>query len=156
MRLDHLATPRKEQNTTDMDLFLSTGMTLGLSAGFSPGPLTALVIAHSLRHGTREGLKVAMAPFITDVPIVLISIFALAQLRDSQAAFGLISIVGAVVLFYFSYESFRVKQIQVEPDITEARSFGKGALVNFFSPSPYLFWLTIGGQIGRASCRERV
>jgi threonine/homoserine/homoserine lactone efflux protein len=55
-----------------MDIFLSAGITLGLSAGFSPGPLSTLVISHSLRYGTREGVKVAMAPFITDVPIVFV------------------------------------------------------------------------------------
>ena len=128
-----------------MDIFLSTGITLGLSAGFSPGPLSTLVISHSLRHGTKEGLKVAIAPFFTDVPIVLVSIFVLAQLRDSHTAFGLISLLGAAVLFYLAYESFRADQVKVELGSAEARSLGKGALVNFLSPHPYLFWLTIGG-----------
>lgn len=137
--------PKMERKATDMDIFLSAGMTLGLSAGFSPGPLSTLVIAHSLRHGTRAGLKVAMAPFVTDVPIVLVSIFILSQLRDSQTAFGLISMIGAAVLFYFSYESFRVDHVEVELGAAEARSLGKGVLVNFLSPNPYVFWLTIGG-----------
>jgi threonine/homoserine/homoserine lactone efflux protein len=128
-----------------MDMFLSTGMTLGLSAGFSPGPLSTLVISHSLRHGTREGLKVAMAPFLTDVPIILVSVLALAQLRESQTAFGLISILGAAVVFYLSYSTFRVGRVDAELDSAEAHSLGKGALVNFLSPHPYLFWLTIGG-----------
>lgn len=128
-----------------MDIFLSTGITLGLSAGFSPGPLSTLVISHSLQHGMREGLKVAMAPFVTDVPIVLVSVFVLAQLRNSQTAFGLISMIGAAVLFYLAYESFKVDHAPIEAGATEARSLGKGALVNFLSPNPYLFWLTVGG-----------
>lgn len=128
-----------------MDIFLTTGMTLGLSAGLSPGPLSTLVISHSLRHGTREGIKVAVAPFLTDVPIVLVSVFVLSQLRDSQTAFGLISMIGAAVLFYLSYESFKVEQLEVELGDAEARSLAKGALVNFLNPSPYLFWLTVGG-----------
>lgn len=136
--------PNYFRKTTHMDIFLSTGLALGLSAGFSPGPLTTIVISQSLLHGTREGLKVAMAPFITDVPIVLISIFVLAQLRDSQTALGIISFIGAVVLLYLSYRSFNVKQVQVELSNTQPRSLGKGALVNFLSPNPYLFWLTIG------------
>jgi threonine/homoserine/homoserine lactone efflux protein len=128
-----------------MDFFLSAGLTLGLSAGFSPGPLTTLVISHSLRHGVREGLKVSMAPFITDAPIVLLAVFALSKLRDFQAAFGVVSLVGAAVLFYLSYETFKVERVEVKTGAAEAHSFGKGALVNFFSPHPYLFWLTIGG-----------
>jgi threonine/homoserine/homoserine lactone efflux protein len=128
-----------------MVLFLGAGMTLGLSAGFSPGPLTTLVISHSLRHGTREGLKVAMAPLLTDTPIVLLCIFALAQLRDSQSAFGLISLLGAAVLVYLSYETFKVERVEVELGPAEPRSLGKGVVVNFLSPHAYLFWLTIGG-----------
>jgi len=129
-----------------MDLFLSAGITLGLSAGFSPGPLSTLVISHSLRYGTREGVKVAMAPFITDVPIVLLSVFVMAQLRDSKTAFGLISMIGAAVLFYLAYESFKVDKIETEMvGAADSRSVLKGTLVNFLSPNPYLFWLTIGG-----------
>lgn len=134
----------KKTKKTDMDAFLTTGITLGLSAGLSPGPLTTLVISHSLQHGAREGLKVAMAPFITDVPIILVSVFALAQLRDSQTALGLISMIGAAVLLSLAYESFKADKVEVADTPTDARSLGKGALVNFFSPHPYLFWLTIG------------
>jgi threonine/homoserine/homoserine lactone efflux protein len=128
-----------------MDGFLITGITLGLSAGLSPGPLTTLVISHSLQYGVREGLKVAMAPFITDIPIVLVSVLALGQLRDSQAALGVISIIGAAVLVYLSYGTFKADRVQVRVDAAEVHSVRKGALVNFFSPHPYLFWLTIGG-----------
>ena len=129
-----------------MDIFLSAGITLGLSAGFSPGPLSTLVISHSLRYGTREGVKVAMVPFITDVPIVLLSVFVMAQLRDSKTAFGLISMIGAAVLFYLAYESFKVDKIETEMvGAADSRSVLKGTLVNFLSPNPYLFWLTIGG-----------
>lgn len=127
-----------------MDVFLTTGVTLGLSAGFSPGPLTTLVISHSLQHGSKEGLKVALAPFITDVPIVVISVLLLAQLRESQVAFGLISLMGAAVLFYFSYLTFKAERVQVGVPAPEARSVAKGVLVNFLSPNPYVFWLTVG------------
>ncbi len=129
-----------------MDIFLSAGITLGLSAGFSPGPLSTLVISHSLRYGTREGIKVAMAPFVTDFPIVLVSVFVMAQLRDSKTAFGVISVIGAVVLFYLAYESFKIDKIETEMvGAADSRSVLKGTLVNFLSPNPYLFWLTIGG-----------
>jgi threonine/homoserine/homoserine lactone efflux protein len=87
-----------------------------------------------------------MAPFITDVPIVLLSVFVMAQLRDSKTAFGLISMIGAAVLFYLAYESFKVDKIETEMvGAADSRSVLKGTLVNFLSPNPYLFWLTIGG-----------
>jgi len=62
--------------------FLSAGVGLGLYAGFSPGPLLALIIAQTIRHGPKEGVKVAFAPIITDFPIILISTFLLVYLSN--------------------------------------------------------------------------
>ncbi len=121
-----------------------SGIVLGLSAGFSPGPLTALVISQALQYGAREGLKVALAPFISDMPIILLSIFALTRLQNFQTILGVISFVGALFVAYLAYSSFKAKQIDVDIKNVQPRSLGKGTLVNFFSPHPYLFWLTIG------------
>ena len=46
------------------------GVVFGLAAGLMPGPLLALVIQQTLRHGPGEGIKVAAAPLLTDLPIV--------------------------------------------------------------------------------------
>ena len=127
-----------------MDMFLSAGIALGLSAGFSPGPLSTLVITQALQHGAKEGFKVAVAPFLTDLPVILVSVFALTQVRDSQTILGLISIVGGIVLIYLAYSSFKAKKIDLNVEGTRARSLGKGTLVNISNPQPYLFWLTIG------------
>jgi threonine/homoserine/homoserine lactone efflux protein len=128
-----------------MDFFLSAGIVLGLSAGFSPGPLTTLVISQALQHGAKEGLKVALAPGITDLPIILLSVFAITRLSDFQGALGLISIIGGLFLVYLAYQSFVADKIDVDARSAEPRSFGKGTLVNLFNPSPYVFWLTVGG-----------
>jgi threonine/homoserine/homoserine lactone efflux protein len=133
-----------EHKKAEMDFFLSAGVALGLSAGYSPGPLNTLLISQALRHGAKEGLKVAMAPFITDLPIILISVAALTRLSGSRAILGAISIVGGLVLIYLAYSSFKTDKIDVDVDAAEARSLSKGTLVNFLSPHPYLFWLTIG------------
>ena len=127
-----------------MIIFLITGIILGLSAGLSPGPLMTLVISHSLKHGAREGCKVAIAPIVTDVPIVVVSVFLLGHLRDSGVALGLISIAGALVLVYLACQSLKEDAVRIQGTPEDARSLGKGALVNFTSPHPYLFWLTIG------------
>jgi len=54
--------------------YLILGLTLGLSAGITPGPLLTLVITASLRRGWAGGLQVALAPLITDAPIIIFSI----------------------------------------------------------------------------------
>ena len=43
---------------------LASGMLLGFSAGLSPGPMLTLVLAQTLRHGSREGCKIALTPLL--------------------------------------------------------------------------------------------
>ena len=62
---------------TDAINYVIMGLTLGLAAGISPGPLLTLVITRPLQHNKTEGIKIALAPLFTDAPIVIISIFLL-------------------------------------------------------------------------------
>ena len=126
---------------------LIMGIVLGLSAGLSPGPFLALVISHSLEHGSREGVKVSLAPLITDVPIILVSTLLLAQLASSHIFLGVITLAGGFFLSYLAYESFRTTGIDLNTPHSEPKSLRKGILVNFLNPHPYLFWLTVGSPI---------
>ena len=134
-----------ESNLRDMNIFLTAGIVLGLSAGFSPGPLTTLAISQSLQYGPREGLKVALVPLITDAPIIVLSLFVLSRLSNFQTILGSISIFGGFFLVYLAYSSFRTTTFNADIQQSEARSLGKGTLTNFFNPSPYLFWVSVGG-----------
>jgi threonine/homoserine/homoserine lactone efflux protein len=127
-----------------MDIYLTAGIVLGLSSGFSPGPLTTLVISQALQYGVKEGLKAALAPLITDIPIIVLSVFALTRLQNFQGILGLISIIGGVFLVYLAYLSFKTNTIDLDIKASKPRSLGKGTLVNFFSPNPYLFWISVG------------
>jgi threonine/homoserine/homoserine lactone efflux protein len=74
---------------------LTSGLLLGLSAGLSPGPMLALVLAQSLRHGPREGCKVVLAPLLTDPPIILIALIVASNLAQLRPVLGIVSILGA-------------------------------------------------------------
>ncbi|MGD0905110.1 MAG: hypothetical protein ABR924_19595 [Terracidiphilus sp.] len=52
-----------------MTTALVSGVLLGLFCGLAPGPLLALVLAQTLRHGAREGRKIALSPLVTDAPV---------------------------------------------------------------------------------------
>ncbi|MFC1835904.1 LysE family translocator [Thermodesulfobacteriota bacterium] len=127
-----------------MDIFLTAGIVLGLSAGLSPGPLTTLVIAQAMQYGVREGLKVALAPLITDTPIVLLSVLVMTRLSNFHAVLGTISILGAFFLVYLAYSNFKATKVNMTPDGTAPGSLGKGILANFLSPYLYLFWMSVG------------
>jgi threonine/homoserine/homoserine lactone efflux protein len=126
---------------------LIAGISLGFSAGFSPGPLMVLIISQTLKHGYREGVKVACAPIITDIPIIIVTLLLLSYLSQNSNILGLISIIGGFYLVYLAYGSFKTKPIEENFEIDEPKSFLKGATVNFLSPNPYIFWITVGGPI---------
>jgi len=83
-------------------------------------------------------------PGLTDLPIIILSVFALSQLSNFQGILGLISIIGGLFLVYLAYSSFVADKIDTDAQTDDPRSFGKGTLVNLFNPSPYVFWLTVG------------
>lgn len=130
-----------------MTAFLGAGIVLGLSAGFSPGPLFALVLSQTLRHGVREGIKVAASPLITDLPIILVCTFVLSRLAGYEGLLGAVSLAGAAVVAHMAYGTFRAKRREAVPAQAEPKSLLKGALVNALSPHPYLFWLTVGAPM---------
>ena len=134
-----------------MTEFLTLGLVLGLSAGFSPGPLLALVISETMRHGVNGGLRVAVSPVFTDLPIILATLLVLSRLSDHQPALGGIALLGGAFILYMGIDALRTKGMTLDTGNAAPKSLRKGILVNFLSPHPYLFWLTVGGALmGRA------
>ncbi|HEU5361083.1 MAG TPA: LysE family translocator [Candidatus Deferrimicrobiaceae bacterium] len=126
---------------------LGAGVALGLSAGISPGPLLALVISQTMKHGSKEGAKVAAAPLITDVPIIIGSTALVVNLSRYGSLFGFLSLAGGCFLVFLAYENFRTGGLEMGNDRQEPKSLIKGAIVNALSPYPYLFWITVGAPM---------
>lgn len=129
---------------TELFPFLSAGIVFGLAAGMSPGPLFALVISETLRHNKSEGVKVAVSPLLTDLPIILATVFVLSNLANSNLALGVIAMLGGIFVFYLGYESIRSQGLELDVEKHKPQSLKKGIIINALSPHPYLFWLTIG------------
>jgi threonine/homoserine/homoserine lactone efflux protein len=136
---------RQKEQEKELLSALITGCVFGLSSGLAPGPLLVLVITQAIKHNTREGIKVAAAPLITDLPIILVSLFLLTRLDTYHRALAFISIAGGMYVLYLSYECFRTKPVTLGEMKTGPQSLKKGVLINLFNPHPYLFWLTFGG-----------
>jgi len=124
--------------------FLTIGIILGLSAGFSPGPLMTLVLTETLQHGIKSGVKVALSPIISDLPIIVLTYFILAKLSGFHNIIGFISLIGGALIAYIGYESIRAKEVQIRIPLSRSKSLTRGIMVNLFNPNPYLFWLSIG------------
>ncbi len=54
-----------------MTAYLLAGLVLGLSAGFAPRSMLALVLSETLQRGSRAGLQVALSPILTDTSIIV-------------------------------------------------------------------------------------
>jgi threonine/homoserine/homoserine lactone efflux protein len=127
-----------------MIYFFLTGTLLGLTAGIAPGPLLTLVVSETLQHNVRSGIRVALAPLVTDLPIILLSVLLLAKLADFNGALGVLSLGGALFLLLLGTQNLcQAVPVQHFSD-DSSRSLGKGILVNFLSPHPYLFWISVG------------
>lgn len=127
--------------------FLFSGVVLGLSAGLSPGPLLTLVISETLKHDIKEGIKVSVAPLLTDLPIVLITILVLSRLSNMLPVLGIVSLLGCAFLSYLGFESITFKGVDIDVEQAKPQSIKKGVIANFLNPSPYMFWFTIGAPL---------
>ena len=117
---------------------------MGLSAGFAPGPLLTLVITETLQHDISSGIKVALAPILTDVPIIILTLFILSKLSNFHTILGIISITGGFFILFMGYQSLRTQKVAITPQANHGNSLAKGVLANTLSPYPYLFWLSVG------------
>jgi threonine/homoserine/homoserine lactone efflux protein len=126
---------------------LLIGIILGVTAGLSPGPMLALVIAEALKFGKEEGFKVAVSPLITDSTIILLTLLALSALAEYNLVIGLISIFGACFLVYLGQENLRTKSAKFELVVVRKEAFKRAIITNLLNPNTYLFWLFVGSPI---------
>jgi len=127
--------------------YLSLGIILGLYAGLTPGPLLTLVISETLQHDFKAGLKIAIAPIISDAPIILLSLFVVHQLSNLEQILALIALTGGCFVLWMGYESVTFQGVKLHLQQPKSHALRKGVLVNLLSPYPYLFWLTVGAPL---------
>ncbi|MCG8688886.1 MAG: LysE family transporter [Desulfobacterales bacterium] len=127
-----------------MEQYLIMGLVLGLSAGLSPGPLLTLVISETLSQGVAAGIRVALAPLISDLPVVVLSLAVLSKLSDFNQVLGIISLVGGAVILKMGISGLRTSGVVLESEDRISNPLLKGVMVNILSPHPYLFWISVG------------
>lgn len=123
-------------------------LSLGFAAGISPGPLTGLVISTALERGFAAGWRVAIAPLLTDAPIIAL---ALLVLRHLDPGFLTVLTIGGglFVLWIGASTVWKSRRVSIRELTTEAADAGaadylRGAVTNLLSPHPWIFWVTLG------------
>jgi threonine/homoserine/homoserine lactone efflux protein len=127
--------------------FLGIGAFMGLTAGISPGPLLTLVISETLKHNRKEGVRIALSPLFTDIPIVLTSFFLFSRLSQFDSILGIVSFLGGIFIAYLAYETITIRELGINEPGMQVHTLKKGIIANFLSPHPYLFWVSVGAPL---------
>ncbi len=125
----------------------ATGALFGLSAGLAPGPLLALVISQTVRHGLGQGVRVALAPLITDLPIVVVSALVVGTVAGASGPLAIITLAGAAFVTWLAWDTWRAQppgELPAGETAPAARSWTRGVVANGLSPHPWLFWIAVG------------
>ncbi len=111
-----------------------------------PGPLQFFMLSQTLRVGWRRALPAALAPLISDGPIMLLFMLVLSHTPDWFL--DALRIVGGLFILYLAWgaiQAYRaINQAAELPQEGARQSFLKASTMNLFNPNVYIFWATIG------------
>jgi len=97
---------------------LGIGVSLGIGAGVTPGPLIGLVITETLRKGWRAGVSVALAPLAGDVFVIACCLILLAQLPS--IVFAMLSVGGGLYVLFLGWETLQTLPTTTVPTAAHA------------------------------------
>ena len=139
-----------------MWLYILQGIGYGFAAGVQPGPLQTYIISQALLKGWRRTLPAALAPLISDGPIIAICLFVLSQVPEWLQR--ILFIAGGLFVLYLAYGAYQTwKNFDPNlpsPESGTQQSILKAALVNTLNPNPYIFWTLVTGPILLAGWRN--
>jgi threonine/homoserine/homoserine lactone efflux protein len=137
-------------------LYILQGIGYGFAAGVQPGPLQTYIISQTLLKGWRRSLPAALAPLISDGPIIAICLFVLSQVPGWLQR--ILFIAGGLFVLYLAYSAYQTwKNFDPNlpsPESGTQQSILKAALVNTLNPNPYIFWSLVTGPILLADWRK--
>lgn len=139
-----------------MWIYLIQGIGFGFAAASQIGPFQTFLISQALTRGWKRALPGAFAPFISDGPIILLSVLVLSQLPE-WAQRGMYIVGGLFVLYlaYGSYQAWRnFDETLAHPELSGQQTIFKAAMTNALSPGAYLFWMFVTGPILVRGWRE--
>jgi threonine/homoserine/homoserine lactone efflux protein len=139
-----------------MWLLIIQGIGYGFAAAVQPGPFQTYLISQSLTRGWKKTLPAALAPIISDGPIIALCLLVLSQVPIWLQRF--LNIAGGLFILYLAFGAYIAwknfdQNIPVTNSGTQQNVF-KAALMNALSPGPYIYWSLITGPILLKGWRE--
>jgi threonine/homoserine/homoserine lactone efflux protein len=127
---------------------LVLGITLGLFAGLIPGAYSTVVATTALERGMKPGLKVALIPLATEIPVMLAAVFVLTRLPEG--AFRWIGMGGGALLLFMGWKVFRdagERQSITDGKQVHGGHFLRVVIFGLVSPGPWAFWFFVGAPL---------
>ena len=139
-----------------MWLYIMQGIGYGFAAAVQPGPFQTYLISQTLTKGWKRTLSAALAPLISDGPIIALCLLVLSQIPAWLQRF--LYIAGGLFILYLAYGAYRAWK-NFDSDISSTQSGThqgvlKAALVNMLNPNPYIYWTLVTGPILLMGWRE--
>jgi threonine/homoserine/homoserine lactone efflux protein len=136
--------------------YLIQGIGYGFAAAVQPGPFQTYLISQTLSKGWRLTLPAALAPLISDGPIIVVALVVLSQVPVWFQRF--LYIAGGLFILYLAYSAFvawrNYDKSGVVTDSSGRQSVVKAAMMVALSPGPYIYWSLVTGPILLTGWRE--
>jgi len=129
---------------------------IGLTGAMMPGPMLAVTIEHSHKKGLMAGPLIVLGHSILELLLLILLVFGLGSIINSNTSIIIISLIGAIVLFWMGWDMIKnaskIKFASVdEKDDKEKKSAVSinspvfaGILTSLSNPYWTLWWATIG------------
>jgi len=132
-----------------MLMVLLQGLGYGFGAAAQPGSFQTFIVSQTLRNGWRRTLPAALAPLLSDGPIVILMVLVLSQMPNWLQRF--LYVGGGLFMIYLAWEAARAWRhfdAGAMPALAVSdQGVLKAALVNLLSPGPYLYWALVTGPL---------
>jgi threonine/homoserine/homoserine lactone efflux protein len=132
-----------------MWIYLIQGVTFGLAAAVTPGPLAMFIIYQAVASGRRRAIPAAFSPLISDGPIAILVLAILSRMPPRMIVY--LRLLGGAFILYLAYSAWRSwrnfdseKPAPTKPGQSNAL---KAAVINWLNPNPYISWSLIMGPI---------
>jgi threonine/homoserine/homoserine lactone efflux protein len=136
--------------------YLIQGIGYGFAAAVQPGPFQTYLISQTLSQGWRQTLPAALAPLISDGPIILLTLVVLSHIPVWFQRF--LYIAGGLFILYLAYGAFvawrNFDEAGVVTHSVSRQSVARAAMMNALSPGPYIYWSLVTGPILLAGWRQ--
>jgi len=139
-----------------MWLYIFQGIGYGFAAAAQPGPFQTYIISQSLVKGWKKTLPAALAPLISDGPIIALCLFVLSQVPDWLQKF--LYIAGGMFVLYLAYGAYKTwRTFNTNVPVNETgtgQSIWQAVMMNVLNPNPYIYWSLVTGPILIRGWRE--